>query len=221
MRAGPGCWLHGGRGIAGALAGAITGLLTTPLDVMKTRLMTQGSSGQYKGILDCATKIAREEGLGTFLKVRPGPRTIPERGCEFVPVRAGERGGERGGREVERGGKGCVREKGEGARPPGVRPMCIPRVPGFQMLGWVMRGSIPCAPAAQVAEIPPACQKDGGEDEEGWRVWGQGWEPRVLWIGIGGSIFFTALELSKKLYAPNPAAWETKKTSPCCKGKSS
>ena len=27
---------------------------------------------------------------------------------------------------------------------------------------------------------------------------------RVLWIGIGGSIFFTALEASKKLYAPRP-----------------
>jgi hypothetical protein len=26
----------------------------------------------------------------------------------------------------------------------------------------------------------------------------------VLWIGIGGSVFFTALELSKKLYAPKP-----------------
>lgn len=30
----------------------------------------------------------------------------------------------------------------------------------------------------------------------------QGWEPRVLWISIGGCVFFTALEEAKKLYAP-------------------
>ena len=30
----------------------------------------------------------------------------------------------------------------------------------------------------------------------------QGWEPRVLWIGIGGCVFFTALEEAKKLYLP-------------------
>ena len=32
----------------------------------------------------------------------------------------------------------------------------------------------------------------------------QGWEPRVLWIGIGGCVFFTALEEAKKLYLPRP-----------------
>eukprot|EP00884_Botryococcus_braunii_P006887 jgi/Botrbrau1/1619/Bobra.0185s0034.1 len=102
--------------VIGAVAGAITGLLTTPLDVMKTRLMTQGSSKQYSGLLDCATKIARNEGLGTFLK---------------------------------------------------------------------------------------------------------GWEPRVLWIGVGGSIFFTALELSKKLYAPDPKAWSPPQKGSCCGGQKS
>ena len=30
----------------------------------------------------------------------------------------------------------------------------------------------------------------------------QGWEPRVLWISIGGCIFFSALEQAKKAYAP-------------------
>lgn len=85
--------------VMGAGSGAITGLATTPLDVLKTRLMTQGSKREYKGIVDCATKIMKEEGVGGFLR---------------------------------------------------------------------------------------------------------GWQPRVLWIGIGGSVFFTALELSKKLYAPKP-----------------
>jgi len=85
----------------GAAAGATTGLLTTPLDVAKTRLMTQGAGGggavKYKGAIDCLARVAREEGAGALFR---------------------------------------------------------------------------------------------------------GWEPRVLWIGVGGSIFFGALEASKKLYAP-------------------
>ncbi|BDA42467.1 probable mitochondrial carrier protein PET8 [Coccomyxa sp. Obi] len=83
--------------VVGALAGAVTGLVTTPLDVIKTRLMTQGVSRKYDGIFDCARKIAKQEGAATFFK---------------------------------------------------------------------------------------------------------GWEPRVLWISIGGCVFFTALEEAKKLYAP-------------------
>jgi len=54
----------------GATAGAITGVVTTPLDVLKTRLMTQGASGRYKGIVDCTTKIVQEEGVGTLFRVR-------------------------------------------------------------------------------------------------------------------------------------------------------
>ncbi len=56
--------------VVGALAGAVTGVLTTPLDVIKTRMMTQGVSGRYSSIVDCATKIAKEEGAAAFLKVR-------------------------------------------------------------------------------------------------------------------------------------------------------
>ena len=63
-------WSH-----AGAAAGAVTGVLTTPFDVLKTRLMTQGSSGTYKHVGDCAAKIWREEGWRTFFKV--GRRTTP------------------------------------------------------------------------------------------------------------------------------------------------
>ncbi|KAJ8427973.1 hypothetical protein Cgig2_017460 [Carnegiea gigantea] len=54
--------------IIGAFAGAITGAVTTPLDVIKTRLMIQGSTKQYKGICDCVRTIMREEGSHVFLK---------------------------------------------------------------------------------------------------------------------------------------------------------
>ncbi|KAJ6998241.1 S-adenosylmethionine carrier 1, chloroplastic/mitochondrial isoform X1 [Populus alba] len=61
--------------IVGAFAGAITGAMTTPLDVVKTRLMVQGSANQYKGIFDCARTIAKEEGTRALLKGL-GPRVL-------------------------------------------------------------------------------------------------------------------------------------------------
>ncbi|EEF38093.1 S-adenosylmethionine carrier 1, chloroplastic/mitochondrial isoform X2 [Ricinus communis] len=61
--------------VIGAFAGAITGALTTPLDVIKTRLMVQGSGNQYKGIFDCARTISREEGVHALLK-GIGPRVL-------------------------------------------------------------------------------------------------------------------------------------------------
>ncbi|VVA31558.1 PREDICTED: S-adenosylmethionine [Prunus dulcis] len=61
--------------IIGAFAGAITGAATTPLDVIKTRLMVQGSANQYKGIIDCVQTIVREEGPPALLK-GIGPRVL-------------------------------------------------------------------------------------------------------------------------------------------------
>ncbi|KAK9271683.1 hypothetical protein L1049_002046 [Liquidambar formosana] len=62
--------------IIGAFAGsALTGAITTPLDVIKTRLMVQGSANQYKGIFDCARTIVREEGASALLK-GIGPRVL-------------------------------------------------------------------------------------------------------------------------------------------------
>lgn len=75
--------------------GALTGAITTPLDVIKTRLMVQvqqcmlsvgccsmfwlvdfnlrvwiqGSANQYKGIFDCVQTIVRDEGPSALLKV--------------------------------------------------------------------------------------------------------------------------------------------------------
>ncbi|XP_075482659.1 S-adenosylmethionine carrier 1, chloroplastic/mitochondrial [Primulina tabacum] len=61
--------------IIGAFAGALTGAITTPLDVIKTRLMVQGSTNQYKGIVDCVQTIVREEGAPALLK-GIGPRVL-------------------------------------------------------------------------------------------------------------------------------------------------
>ncbi|GLU13220.1 hypothetical protein SLE2022_298650 [Rubroshorea leprosula] len=61
--------------IIGAFAGALTGAITTPLDVVKTRLMVQGSANQYKGIFDCVQTIVREEGPSALLK-GIGPRVM-------------------------------------------------------------------------------------------------------------------------------------------------
>ncbi|KAH7834467.1 hypothetical protein Vadar_016329 [Vaccinium darrowii] len=61
--------------IIGAFAGAITGAMTTPLDVIKTRLMVQGPANQYKGIVDCVKTIVREEGTPALFK-GIGPRVL-------------------------------------------------------------------------------------------------------------------------------------------------
>jgi solute carrier family 25 S-adenosylmethionine transporter 26 len=61
----------------GAGAGGIAAAVTTPLDVLKTRLMTQrvpvGHPDHYTGIRDCAARIWREEGAAAFSKGL-GPR---------------------------------------------------------------------------------------------------------------------------------------------------
>lgn len=61
--------------VIGAFAGALTGAITTPLDVIKTRLMVQGSANQYKGIIDCVRTIVTEEGAPALLK-GIGPRVL-------------------------------------------------------------------------------------------------------------------------------------------------
>jgi solute carrier family 25 S-adenosylmethionine transporter 26 len=63
--------------VVGAVAGMLAGAVTTPLDVVKTRLMTQGGmSGDtryYKGVTDCVTRTVAEEGWIALLK-GIGPR---------------------------------------------------------------------------------------------------------------------------------------------------
>ncbi|EST05704.1 Mitochondrial substrate/solute carrier [Kalmanozyma brasiliensis GHG001] len=53
-----------------AIAGMPAAFLTTPADVIKTRLQVEARKGQasYRGIVDCATKIMAEEGPKAFFK---------------------------------------------------------------------------------------------------------------------------------------------------------
>ncbi|XP_074652163.1 electrogenic aspartate/glutamate antiporter SLC25A12, mitochondrial-like isoform X2 [Tubulanus polymorphus] len=56
--------------VAGAMAGVPAASLSTPADVIKTRLQVSARAGQttYSGVLDCARKILREEGQKAFWK---------------------------------------------------------------------------------------------------------------------------------------------------------
>ncbi|UKK01251.2 mitochondrial carrier protein [Theileria orientalis] len=54
--------------LCGSVAGGISGALTTPLDVAKTRLMTQGKNRLYKSTWDCLSKIAADEGPNSLFK---------------------------------------------------------------------------------------------------------------------------------------------------------
>ncbi|QDZ19814.1 mitochondrial carrier protein [Chloropicon primus] len=61
-----------GSGI-GAVAGALTATFTTPFDVIKTRMMLQGTNKVYAGVFDCTRKMIAEEGMGALFK-GVGPR---------------------------------------------------------------------------------------------------------------------------------------------------
>lgn len=55
---------------AGSMASLPAAALCTPIDVIKTRLQVRPVDGQtkYRGILDAAEKIWRNEGAATFWK---------------------------------------------------------------------------------------------------------------------------------------------------------
>jgi hypothetical protein len=38
---------------------------------------------------------------------------------------------------------------------------------------------------------------------EGLGAFMSGWQPRLMWISLGGFVFFPALEAAKKLYSPD------------------
>lgn len=58
---------------AGAIAGMPAAYLTTPCDVIKTRLQVEARKGEtkYKNIRDCASRIFHEEGMRAFFKGGP------------------------------------------------------------------------------------------------------------------------------------------------------
>ena len=58
-----------------------------PIDTIKTRLVTQMANAPngYQGIVDCAVRVAREEGIGAFYRGLP-PRlvsVVPMIGIQF------------------------------------------------------------------------------------------------------------------------------------------
>jgi len=62
--------------VAGGGAGAIAAALTNPLDVAKTRLQTQGETGNhYRGMLDALNTIWKSEGVPGFTR-GIGPRML-------------------------------------------------------------------------------------------------------------------------------------------------
>ena len=75
--------------VLGALAGGAAAAVTTPLDVVKTRLMTQSQGGPahgaYAGVADAFRRILREEGWRTlFAGVRPRVASIALGGGIFI-----------------------------------------------------------------------------------------------------------------------------------------
>ena len=78
--------------IMGCIASATAVCIMIPMDTIKTRLVTQASMAArgvdivpYKGIVDCAVRIAREEGISVFYRGLP-PRlvsVVPMIGIQF------------------------------------------------------------------------------------------------------------------------------------------
>jgi solute carrier family 25 S-adenosylmethionine transporter 26 len=76
--------------VMGCLASTATVCLMIPMDTIKTRLVTQAgravvAEDAYRGIVDCAVRVLREEGIGAFYRGLP-PRLIsvvPMIGIQF------------------------------------------------------------------------------------------------------------------------------------------
>ncbi|KAG6553773.1 hypothetical protein Mapa_004688 [Marchantia paleacea] len=68
--------------VMGGIAGGVSAFLTTPLDVIKTRLQVQGSTHRYKGWADAAKTIWKEENIHGFF------RGVVPRVVWFVPASA-------------------------------------------------------------------------------------------------------------------------------------
>ncbi|XP_077993016.1 electrogenic aspartate/glutamate antiporter SLC25A12, mitochondrial-like [Glandiceps talaboti] len=74
--------------VSATIAGAPAASLTTPADVIKTRLQVRARKGQtqYHGVIDCARKIMREEGFKAFWKGAPARvfRSSPQFGVTLL-----------------------------------------------------------------------------------------------------------------------------------------
>src|SRR4051812_31354967 len=74
--------------LSGAIAGMPAAYLTTPSDVIKTRLQVEARKGQttYSGIIDTGRKIFAEEGIRAFFKGGPARvlRSSPQFGTTLM-----------------------------------------------------------------------------------------------------------------------------------------
>ncbi|KAJ2828712.1 mitochondrial aspartate-glutamate transporter agc1 [Coemansia erecta] len=74
--------------LAGAIAGMPAAYLTTPADVIKTRLQVVAKKGEtvYTGLMDAARKIYKEEGFKAFFKGGPARifRSSPQFGATLM-----------------------------------------------------------------------------------------------------------------------------------------
>ena len=63
--------------VCGSIAGGVAASVTTPLDVVKTRMMLRNDPRgiPYSGAIDTAKRVYRNEGLGRFF-AGVGPRTL-------------------------------------------------------------------------------------------------------------------------------------------------
>jgi solute carrier family 25 S-adenosylmethionine transporter 26 len=70
----------------GGIAGGISTLLTTPMDVVKTRLMSGGGEFKYASVGDAVMRMAREEGPGAFFIGTPSRllHKIPANGLFYL-----------------------------------------------------------------------------------------------------------------------------------------
>jgi hypothetical protein len=109
------------------------------LDVVKTRLMTQGANRTYSGVLDAFGKIWREEGAAAFLSVSASARLASSDICS----------------------------RSAPCSPSFCRGWSVPAAGDFRLLA-----DFACCATVSLLS-------------------GQGWQPRVIWIGIGGCVFFT------------------------------
>lgn len=77
--------------LCGAIAGGLGSFFTTPMDVVKTRMMTDlsgtpGGGSGYSSITECISRISKEEGIGSFF-IGTGPRLlhkVPANGLFFL-----------------------------------------------------------------------------------------------------------------------------------------
>merc|ERR1719215_1056467 len=54
------------NGLAGAVAGAVSVILTMPQDTIKSRMQGEEAKKLYKGTMDCAMKLIKQDGIATF-----------------------------------------------------------------------------------------------------------------------------------------------------------